>query len=232
MRILGLVPARGGSKRLPRKNVKPLGGMPLIAWTIRSAIESQCCTDVMVSTDDCEIASVSRQYGAKVPWLRPIELASDNSSSVDVALHALDFYENAYGELDGIILLQPTSPFRKAESIKRAIKLFADFSCRRPVVSMKPALNHPEWCFEINDNSIEPYLGWDKIYQRSQDLPNAWSLDGGMYIIPPNRLRQEGEFLLRDTIPFCIEDKAESIDIDTVEDFDHCASFLTERFVA
>lgn len=97
---------------------------------------------------------------------------------------------------------------------------------------MKPALNHPEWCFEINDNSIEPYLGWDKIYQRSQDLPNAWSLDGGMYIIPPNRLRQEGEFLLRDTIPFCIEDKAESIDIDTVEDFDHCASFLTERFVA
>lgn len=100
MNILALIPARGGSKRLPGKNIKLLGGLPLIAWTIRAAWKSTCCTDVLVSTDDESIAGVAREYGASVPWLRPSCLSTDTASSVDVAIHAVDAYESINGEVD------------------------------------------------------------------------------------------------------------------------------------
>ena len=112
MKILALIPARGSSKRLPGKNTKLLGGLPLIVWTIRAAKESGCCTQVMVSTDDPEIAAVARDFGAEVPWLRPPELATDTASSVDVALHAIANCGAGSHTIDGLLLLQPTSPFR------------------------------------------------------------------------------------------------------------------------
>ena len=124
MKILALIPARGGSKRLPKKNILPLGGKPLISWTIDAVKDTPEIVDILVSTDSCEIASVARAAGALVPWLRPDVLSTDTATSMDVCLHALDWYEEKYGDVDGLLLLQPTSPFRDKNTITKGIELF------------------------------------------------------------------------------------------------------------
>lgn len=219
MKVLALVPARGGSKRLPGKNIKPLGGKPLIAWTIEAALASQVCVDVMLSTDDPEIAAVGANYGAWVPCLRPVNLATDTAGSVEVALNALETYENLRGHVDGLILLQPTSPFRKAETICRAVKLFSDSGGARPVVSFGPSPCHPAWCFRMVADGIEPFLGWDAVRGRSQDMEPAWVLNGAIYVIAPARLRDARSFLTTDVKPYLMSDAVESIDIDTPSDW-------------
>ena len=123
MRVLGIIPARGGSKGLPGKNIKLLNGIPLIAYTIKEALNSNL-EEFIVSTDSEEIAEVARNYGGKVPFLRPAEIATDNASSLDVVLHALDFMKEHEGkEYDAIMLLQPTTPYRDREDINQAINL-------------------------------------------------------------------------------------------------------------
>ena len=126
MKILALILARGGSKRLPGKNIRILGGKPLIVWSLDVAQDiAEICT-TLVSTDDLEIAKVCKEAGALVPWLRPAELSTDTAGSVDAALHALDWYEKEYGMVDGILLLQPTSPFRTKETVRKGIELFKE----------------------------------------------------------------------------------------------------------
>lgn len=227
MKILALIPARGGSKRLPGKNIKLLGGLPLIAWTIRSAQSSNCCVDVLVSTDDQEIADISLAYGASVPWLRPPELASDTARSVDVALHALDAYEKSHGPVDGLLLLQPTSPFRDAETIKSGVALFETNVGIRPVVGVSPAQSHPAWCFRTTADGMVPFLGWDVLKKRSQDLEPAFMLNGAFYLISPNRLRKENTFLTPDSLPLVMDDPSAAIDIDTASDFAQCEAALS-----
>ncbi len=219
MKILALIPARGGSKRLPGKNVKALGGLPLIAWSIRAARESGVCDEVMVSTDDPLIAELAVRHGAFVPGLRPAELASDTATSVDVALHALDVYEAQGKPVDGLLLLQPTSPFRTAESIRQAVALFAGGAGRRPVVSLSPAASHPAWCFRTTPEGLSPFLGWEAISKRSQDLEPAWTLNGAIYLVPPERLRAERSFLGAEALPLLMDDPREAIDIDTPADW-------------
>lgn len=219
MRLLALIPARGGSKRVPGKNIKNLGGLPLIAWTLRAAHDSGVCGAVVVSTDDEAIAAVAREHGADVPGLRPAELASDTAGSVDVALHALDRYEAAHGPVDGLLLLQPTSPFRTADTIRRGAALFAKTHGRRSVVSVSPAPSHPAWCFRTTPDGMEPFLGWEAINHRSQDLEPAWALNGALYLISPARLREVRRFLTPDTLPLVMDDPREAIDIDTPEDW-------------
>ncbi len=204
-----------------------LGELPLVAWTIRAALESGCCTDVLVSTDDETIAGVARQYGASVPWLRPAELASDTALSVEVALHALELYEETNGSVDGLLLLQATSPFRSSDSICRAVALFAEEAARYSVVSMSPAGTHPAWCFRRTGDGIEPFLGWEKIGSRSQDLEPALVPNGAIYLISPIKLRQEKKFIFANTIPFVLSEKRESIDIDTETDWIEAVQKLT-----
>ena len=229
MKILALIPARGGSKRLPGKNIKPLGGLPLIVWTIRAARTSSCFVDVLVSTDDQEIADISLVYGASVPWLRPPELASDTAHGVDVALHALDAYEMSHGPVDGLLLLQPTSPFRTAETIKSGVALFETNRGIRPVVGVSPAQSHPAWCFRTTADGMEPFLGWDvlKKQKRSQDLEPAWILNGAFYLISSDRLRKEKNFLPSDALPLLMDDPIVGIDIDTASDFEKCERSLS-----
>ena len=124
MRILAVVPARGGSDRLPGKNVRLLGGKPLIVWSIDVANDVPSICDTLVSTDDAEISAISRDAGALVPWLRPAELATSRASSVDVCIYALNWYQKENGEVDGLLLLQPTSPFRSRSTVLRGIRLF------------------------------------------------------------------------------------------------------------
>lgn len=229
MKILALIPARGGSKRLPGKNIKRLDGLPLIAWTILAAHRSRVCDSVVVSTDDPAIAAVATEHGAKVPKLRPAELADDKAGSVDVVLHELDQYELSHGPVDGVLLLQPTSPFRRAESIRAAVEKFASLAGARPVVSVTPAVNHPAWCFKSNAEGMVPYLGWEKMILRSQDLAPAWVLNGAIYVISPQRLRESRTFLTTDFEPLMMEAGFESIDIDTQADWD-LAELLLQRF--
>lgn len=229
MKILALIPARGGSKRLPGKNIKLLGGMPLIAWSIRAAQKSGCCSEVVVSTDDPSIERVSREYGALVPWLRPEQLSTDTASSVDVAIHALNSYEAENGSVDGLLLLQPTSPFRSAETIPLVVKMFIEEAGRVPFVGVSPASSHPAWCFRLTKNGMSPFIAWDE--RRSQDLEPAWVLNGSIYLISPERLRAEKTFVTTDTKPIAMTEVSESIDIDDRYDWAYAESVLMAGLV-
>lgn len=230
-RILAIVPARGGSKRLPRKNVRPLGGKPLIAWTIDSALESGCFVDVLVSTDDVEIADAARAAGAMVPWLRPAELATDTANSSDVLKHALDWYEADRGSVEGVVLLQPTCPFRREESVLGALKLFLEQpggDDRPTVVSVSPSPVPPEWCFRIDASTgaMQPVLGWPELGKRSQDLPPAVQLNGSIYIASSATIRASRPLVGPGSLAFLMSGPEESVDIDTEDDWILAESFL------
>jgi len=220
-RFLAVVPARGGSKRLPRKNVLPLGGRPLIAWTITTAHQSGVLGDVLVSTDDGEIAGAARDAGAMVPWLRPAELATDSASSADVLRHALKWYETQHGTVDAVVLLQPTSPFRTAASIRGAVAAFRtqDGQSAQAVVSVGPAASHPAWCFRVEGGMLQPFLGWEPLSQRSQDLEPAFALNGAIYVLPAADVRGSEPLLRPGIRPYVMHDAHESLDIDTPDDW-------------
>jgi CMP-N,N'-diacetyllegionaminic acid synthase len=218
MRILAVVPARGGSKRLPGKNIQMLGDRPLIAWSIQVASGIADICDILVSTDDPAIANIAKSAGALVPWLRPEELASDTATSVDVCIHALDWYEEKRGHVDGMLLLQPTSPFRSRETVLRGIEMFHQ-NQRSPVVAVSPAESHPLWCFKIEGNSMRPFVNNQGESLRTQDLPPAYRLNGVFYLITPFHLRTRRSFFGNDMLPLTISDQIEIIDIDTAWDW-------------
>lgn len=227
MKILALIPARGESKRLPNKNILPLGGKPLINWTIEAAKGIPEIVDILVSTDSEEIASVAKSAGALVPWLRPHDLASDTASSIDVCLHALDWYEGEYQRIDGLLLLQPTSPFRKHKTIVEGVKLYQFHSGNKPVVALSPADLHPMWCYKINDNVLEPFVKYSDPSIRSQELPKAYVINGALYLASPNYLRRFKSFTREDTIPLIVNDIKEGLDIDTQWDWSLALHLLT-----
>ena len=225
MKILALITARGGSKRLPGKNTRPLGGKPLLVWSIDVVKEISEICDILVSSDDKFIAEIALNSGAIVPWLRPSELANDTTSSVDVALHALDWYEREKGKIDGLLLLQPTSPFRKRESILRGLELFKK-NQKHPVIGVSPAESHPMWCFKIDGAVMEPFIKGGLQF-RSQDLPLAYVVNGSFYIIAPEDLRKSNSFFSKGMTPLIMDSPMESIDIDTESDWIKAESFLS-----
>jgi CMP-N,N'-diacetyllegionaminic acid synthase len=218
LRILALIPARGGSKRLPGKNKCLLGGKPLICWSIQAAQGIPEICDILISTDDPETAEISKAAGVLVPWLRPKELASDTATSVDVALHALDWYEKEHGMVDGLLLLQPTSPFRERSSTKHGIELFTKHG-QKQVVSVSLTHHHPMWAMKMRGDLLEPYMEGNGVNSRSQDLPSAYMLNGNFYLTSPQKLRECNSFLSDQTIPLLIESQKEALDIDTEWDF-------------
>jgi CMP-N,N'-diacetyllegionaminic acid synthase len=217
MKYLALIPARGGSKRLPGKNLLPLGGKPLIAWTLEVAKKLGSNVDVLVSTDDEEIARVARCFGASAPWIRPAALSTDTSTSLEVALHALNLHEHLEGPIDGLILLQPTSPFRTLTSVLKGIELF-ECNGKAAIVAVADAATHPGWCFKIEQGQMIPYLP-DALALRSQDLSPAVEVSGALYIIEPSALREFETFFPPGTIPMWVSDPVESLDIDTPLDW-------------
>ena len=217
-RILALVTARAGSKRVPGKNLRSLAGRPLIVWSVDAARGIAEICEILVSTDDAAIAAAARAAGALVPWLRPAELATDTASSVDVCLHALDWYEREHAAVDGLLLLQPTSPFRTRETLARGIAMFYAAE-RRPVVAVSPAASHPLWCFRLAGQTLRPYIEGADLSARSQDLPPAYVLNGALYLIEPERLRQRRTFCGEDMVPLVMDDPVEAIDIDTEWDW-------------
>jgi CMP-N,N'-diacetyllegionaminic acid synthase len=228
LRILALITARGGSKRVPGKNIRPLGGKPLIVWSIDVAKEIPDVCDILVSTDVPEIAEVARRAGALAPWLRPAELSTDAASSVDASLHALDWYETTYGAVDGLMLLQPTSPFRRRDTVLRGIELFRSTQ-RRSVLGLSPAHSHPMWCVQVNGLSMRPFLDKGAVNLRSQDLPEAYVPTGVFYLISPTELRQQRSFCNSSTVPLIIDAPSEGIDIDTEWDWEMAEAVMSKR---
>lgn len=226
MKILALIPARGGSKRLPQKNVRLLGGKPLITWSIETVTGISEICDVLVSTDDPQIARISKQAGAQVPWLRPAELATDTATSVDVALHGINWYEEHHGQIDGLLLLQPTSPFRSADTVKRGIELYRENGFA-PVVAVSSADNHPAWTFKIEGDKLIPYIDASELSTRSQDLPQAYAVNGSLYLIHPRTLRETNSLFFPRPTPLIITSKKESLDVDTPYDLMLAEQLLT-----
>ena len=218
--ILALVPARGGSKGVPRKNIRPLAGKPLIAWSIEAAARSRCVTRTLLSTDDPEIAAAGRQCGAEAPFLRPEELALDATPQLAVVEHALEWLRSHEGGYvpDYVLLLQPTSPLRTSADIDAAVELAR---CRKAeaVVSVCPADPHPRWCCKISGTGVlTPYLESEDMPDCRQDLPPAFALNGAIYLVTPGRLRQEQSFVPQGAQAYIMPPER-SLDIDTAWDF-------------
>lgn len=220
MKVLAVIPARGGSKRLQRKNVLPLGGVPLVAWSIRAAKQSGVFCDILVSTDDKGIADLAIAHGARVPWMRPLELASDTASVVEVLLHELNRYEAmAQTDIDAVMLLQPTSPYRRASTIRGAVEAFQR-SHGASVVGVSPAKTHPLWCLvEDEHGNMLPYAEGGGLALRSQDLPPVFEVNGCLYLTDARHLRESRSIYTKPFRPFVIADPVEAIDIDTPFDW-------------
>ena len=227
MKTLYLIPARGGSKGIPHKNIRPLCGLPLIGYSINVAREFADDRDICLSTDDPEIAETARKMGLDVPFMRPDSLATDKSGSYEVMLHALDFYHNRGVDYDRLVLLQPTSPMRTADDVRRALELYTpDIDM---VVTVKEAASNPYYnCFEEGDDGFLQISKGDGTFTRRQDAPKAWEYNGAVYVINTTSLRQMplGKFKRRRMCPM---DAARSIDLDTPLDWLIAEHLMKER---
>lgn len=225
MSTLALILARGGSKRLPGKNVKLLGGLPLIAWSINFAKDHPAIDRIVVSTDDPEIARIARENGVDVPWLRPPELASDTATSVDAVLHALEAESVAGREYEQIVLLQPTSPFRDPSMLTDALKISkSNDGCA--VIAVGSAKTHPLWCLKLTERGeAVPYVSQsEKTPDRSQDLPLAYEVTGNLFVIGVRRFIENRTFLDQRTRVVMSTDRRLDCDIDDELDWEVAAS--------
>lgn len=217
MKTLYLIPARGGSKGIPHKNIRTLAGMPLIGYSINVARELAADCDICLSTDDPEIADVARSMGLDVPFMRPAELAGDRSGSYEVMLHALDFYRSRGIDYDRLVLLQPTSPMRTADDVRHALALYRDDIDM--VVTVREASSNPYYnCYETDANGFLQISKGDGCYTRRQDAPKAWEYNGAVYVIRVESLRRMPLGKMRRRL-MCPMDAARSIDLDTELDW-------------
>ena len=191
MRTLVVIPARGGSKGIPHKNIKPLNGKPLICYSIDVARQFTSDENICVTTDDDEIIKVVEDYGLKVPFKRPDELATDHCGSNEVIQHAYQFYADKGLQYDTILLLQPTSPFRKMEFLKEAVSLYDDSIDM--VTSVKLSSCNPYYDgFEEDEEGLLRISKGDGTIERRQDAPSVWQQNGSIYVINPKSLMEKG----------------------------------------
>lgn len=226
MNILAIIPARGGSKGIPRKNIKKIAGKPLIAYTIDSASNSKYVNKIIVSTEDQEIAEISKEYGSEI-INRPKELANDNSPTIDAILHAIDSLEEKDYFIDIVILLQPTSPMRTEEDLDEAIELFMKNDCES-VVSVCELEHSPYWSLKIENNYLKPGFGKKYFKMRRQELPTLFLPNGAIFISTPENIRTYKNFYLDKTLPYIMSSE-NSIDIDTELDFKLAEIVLKEK---
>lgn len=213
MRPLIIIPARGGSKGIPKKNIAMLDGRPLIDYTIKAALATAAPCQIILSTDSEEIASVARDCGLDTPYRRPAELATDAAGSREVILDVMDWAEKEGLEYDAVVLLQPTSPLRKPDDIAGAMALYDDSIDM--VVSVAEARSNPYYnCFEADADGYLHVSKGDGLYTRRQDVPPAFEYNGAVYVINPRSIRKMplGEFPRR--VPYLMPAER-SVDIDT-----------------
>ena len=228
-RILGIIPARGGSKGVVRKNIRLLAGKPLIVHTIDTAERCELLTDVIISTDDLAIAEICRAHGARVPFLRPEELATDRAKSLDVCLHALDFFAGTGKEYDYLVLLQPTSPLRSVTTLRESIELILGNPDAESLITVTHAGNmHPNYMYHQSrerENYFEPLLRDDGGAVRRQDMKDYYYRNGAVYITKVEYLRTAGRVFSETSMAYVMPAE-ESVNIDTEFDL-----FLAEQII-
>lgn len=227
--ILALVPARGGSKGLPRKNVLPFAGKPLISWTIEQARTSGVIDAVVVSTDDDEIAEVAKKHGAMVPFRRPAALASDAASSVDVVLHALDQLEEDGSRFSIVGLLEPTSPLRESADIDGAIRKLVNTPGAESVVGVAAVEGmHPAFLLREERGFLAPYTGRSATDVRRQQIEPLLFLEGSIYAAYVDSLRRRRGFYHERTIGWQVA-RYKSLEIDEMCDLIAGEALMTAR---
>ncbi len=227
MKTLYIIPARGGSKGIPGKNIKPLAGKPLIGYSIDVARQLAEDKDICVTTDDPKIINTVENMGLKVPFVRPPELATDQSGTYEVLLHALDFYESNGVHYDTLVLLQPTSPFRTVDDVQACLNLYSpDIDM---VVSVKQATTNPYYnAFETDENGFLHISKGEGNFTRRQDAPKVWEYNGAVYVINVESLRKRtlGKFTRRRMYEMNAE---HSIDLDTPTDWLIAETLISQK---
>lgn len=232
-KTLTVIPARGGSKGLPRKNTRPLGGKPLIAHTIEAALAARAGR-VIVSTDDAEIAEISQRHGAEVPFVRPAALATDTASSLSVLLHAIEHMESREGYRAGrIVFLQPTSPFRTAEQIAAALAQHAESGARSTIGVTEVQEFHPFFMFKLGEGArLSPLFEMENRPLRRQDLPPVYRINGALYITRReyyNEVNETSAIFDWNDLNAYVMDAPSSIDINDYMDFQRAELVLRGR---
>jgi CMP-N,N'-diacetyllegionaminic acid synthase len=212
--LLTIIPARGGSKGIHRKNIKPLMGKPLLGWSIDAAKQASCVDRLIVSTEDDEIASVARGLGADVPFMRPDGLATDETPGIAPVLHAIE----QLPEYDWVLLLQPTSPLRTAEDID-GIWQFCQERGAPSAVSVCEVGKHPYWMYKCDAaQRLEPFIKERPDVTRRQDLPVAYALNGALYLARTEWLLKQVSFIGPETLGYIMLSER-SVDLDTPQDW-------------
>ena len=223
MSLLAIIPARGGSKGVPRKNIKPLMGKPLIGWSIDVAKQASCIDRIIVSTEDDEIASAARELGADVPFMRPAELAADDTPGIAPVLHAI----SQLPDYDWVLLLQPTSPLRSAEDID-GIWQFCQERSATSAVSICEVGKHPYWMYRCDvAQRLKPFIKERPEVTRRQDLPPAYTLNGALYLARTDWLLERQNFIGPETIGYIMPPER-SVDLDAPQDW-RWVEFLIEQ---
>lgn len=229
MKILVVIPARGGSKGIPHKNIKELYGKPLITYSIDVARQIVPDENICVSTDDDEIICIVESYGLSVDFKRPDYLSTDQAGTNGVLLHALDFYEKQGRLFDVLILLQPTSPFRKITHLKEALALYD--SSIDMVVSVKETATNPYYnSFEEDKEGLLTVSKGDGKIERRQDAPKVWEFNGSIYVINPTSLKEKGLSGFTRIKKYEMDD-IHSVDLDTMFDWKIAELMLKEKMV-
>lgn len=230
MKILGLIPARGGSKGIPLKNIKLLGGKPLISYTYESAKKSSLLSKVVLSSDDQAIIGVAHQIGLEVPFKRPPSIAKDNSTSVEVIKHAIEALKMKGEEYDAICLLQPTTPFREEDLIDRAIRKFEseDYDSLISVREVPHQFN-PHWVFveEEEKRGLKIATGEKKIISRRQELPKAYHRDGAIYLIKVEIILNQ-DSIIGERLGYINCEDSIYINLDEQEDWSAAENYLKD----
>lgn len=226
--ILVVIPARGGSKRLPRKNVLPLAGKPLICWTIEAALEAKLKARIMVTSDDEEILAIARQYQGQgvIAYKRADELATDTASTADVLIDAIKAEQAAGHDPKTLVLLQPTSPLRNAEDIRAALDVFQEGGCEDTVVTVCEVDHPTAWVGTIGEDSrLE---GIDLSVKRSQDYKREYRLNGAVYVTQ-SALLLEKQTLFSEFLKASVMPRKRSHDIDTPLDFHNSETWVNSE---
>tara|TARA_B100000029_G_C17601926_1_gene966072 strand:+ start:1406 stop:2134 length:729 start_codon:yes stop_codon:yes gene_type:complete len=228
-KVICIIPARKGSKGLKNKNIKRLMNIPLIAWSILVAKKCNLIDEIIVSTDSKKISKIAKKYGAKVPFLRPKNLATDKSSSFEVLKHAINFYKNKKVFFDYVLLLEPTSPLRDYKDVNLCLKKVLKNKIDAMVSVTKVINQHPIFLYSLNKNNfLKPYLkNQKKLYIRRQDINSLYYLEGSIYISKISTLFKKKTFYHKKTQAFTV-DRWKSLEIDDIDDF-NLAQFYAMR---
>lgn len=228
-KVLAIIPARGGSKGLPGKNIRLVCGKPLIAWSIEQARACSEIDSVIVSTDSMEIADVAKSFGADVPFLRPEHLSGDTASSIDVVLHTIDYMAEHGSEYDLVVLLEPTSPLREASDISGAISHLLQTSGAESVVGVSQVESlHPSFLYKMKNGMLSPYLGEQPNNVRRQDIEDLYFLEGSVYVSYTDALIARKSFYHEATAPWIVP-RYKSFEVDELVDLIAVEAIINAR---